>query len=96
MEAVLWPQVRRPGVNGVISHQSALSIHELSDVSPARVHLTLPTTVRIRREVPKGLVIHYPAAIGHGYPVGAIGPPNARANNGTRRPSGTVLPRHHY
>lgn len=61
MEAVLWPQVRRPDVTGVISHQSALSIHELSDVSPARVHLTLPTAVRIRREVPKGLVIHYAA-----------------------------------
>lgn len=59
MEAVLWPQVRRPDVAGVISHQSALSIHELSDVSPARVHVTLPTTVRIRREVPKGLAVHY-------------------------------------
>lgn len=59
MEAVLWPQVRRPDIAGVISHQSALAIHELSDVSPARVHLTLPTAVRIRREVPKGLVIHH-------------------------------------
>jgi predicted transcriptional regulator of viral defense system len=59
MEAVLWPQVRRPDVAGVISHQSALAIHELSDVSPARVHVTLPTGVRIRREPPKGLVIHY-------------------------------------
>jgi len=59
MEAVLWPQVRRPDVAGVISHRSALAIHELSDVSPARVHLTLPTTIRIRREVPKGLVIYY-------------------------------------
>ena len=59
MEAVLWPQVRRPDVTGVISYQSALAIHALSDVSPARVHVTLPTAVRIRREVPKGLVIHY-------------------------------------
>lgn len=59
MEAVLWPQVRRPDVAGVISHQSALAIHELSDVSPARVHVTLPTAVRIRRDVPKGLVLHY-------------------------------------
>jgi predicted transcriptional regulator of viral defense system len=59
MEAVLWPQVRRPDVAGVISHESALAIHELSDVSPARVHVTLPTAVRIRRDVPKGLVIHY-------------------------------------
>jgi hypothetical protein len=35
------------------------AIHELSDVSPARVHVTLPTSVRIRREVPKALVVHY-------------------------------------
>jgi predicted transcriptional regulator of viral defense system len=59
MEAVLWPQVRRSDVTGVISHQSALAIHELSDVSPARVHLTLPAGVRIRRETPKGLIVHH-------------------------------------
>jgi predicted transcriptional regulator of viral defense system len=59
MEAVLWPQVRRPDVVGVVSHQSALSIHGLSDVSPARIHMTLATDVRLRREVPKWLVIHY-------------------------------------
>jgi len=59
MEAVLWPQVRRPDVTGVVSHESALAIHELSDVSPARVHITLPTALRIRRQVPRGLVIHY-------------------------------------
>jgi hypothetical protein len=59
MEAVLWPQVRRSDVAGVISHHSALAIHELSDVSPARVHLTLPAGVRIRRETPKGLIVHH-------------------------------------
>jgi predicted transcriptional regulator of viral defense system len=59
MEAVLWPQVRRPDVAGVVSHESALAIHGLSDVNPARVHITLPAAVRIRRQVPKGLVIHY-------------------------------------
>ena len=58
MEAVLWPQVRRPDIIGVISHESALAMHELSDVSPARVHVTLPAAVRIRRDMPKGLVIH--------------------------------------
>ena len=41
MEAVLWPQVRRPGTRGVISHDSALAIYGLSNVSPAKVHLTL-------------------------------------------------------
>lgn len=59
MEAVLWPQVRRPDVVGVISHESALSIHALSDVSPARVHVTLPTTVRIRREMPRDMAVHF-------------------------------------
>ena len=59
MEAVLWPQVRRPGVRGVISHASALAIFGLSDASPAKVHVTLPTDARIRREVPRHFVVHY-------------------------------------
>jgi len=59
MEAVLWPQVRRPEVIGVISHQSALAIHGLSDVNPAKVHLTLPSAVRIRRALPEFLVLHH-------------------------------------
>lgn len=75
MEAVLWPQVRRAGVVGVVSHQSALALHDLTDVNPARVHVTLPTAFRVRRTVPKALVIHYadlhPADIDrvHGIPV---------------------------
>ena len=59
MEAALWPQVRRPGAHGVISHESALAIYGLSDASPAKVHVTLPTEFRIRRAVPKRLVLHY-------------------------------------
>ena len=59
MAAVLWPQVRRPDVVGVLSHQTAQSIHGLSDVNPARIHVTLPTGVRLRRAVPKMLVIHF-------------------------------------
>ena len=59
MAAVLWPQVRRPDVVGVVSHQTALSIHNLSDVNPVRIHVTLPATVRLRRQIPKVLVVHY-------------------------------------
>ena len=59
MGAALWPQVRRPGARGIISHASALSIYGLSDASPAKVHLTLPPNLRIRRDVPRHLVIHY-------------------------------------
>ena len=59
MEAALWPQVRRPNARGVISHESALAIYGLSDASPAKVHLTLPTEFRIRRAVPTRLALHY-------------------------------------
>ena len=59
MEAALWPQVRRPDARGIVSHASALAVHGLSDASPAKVHLTLPTDVRIRRAVPRHLALHY-------------------------------------
>jgi predicted transcriptional regulator of viral defense system len=44
----------------VLSHQTALSLHGLSDSLPAHIHLTLPPDWRQRRlRVPKGLVLHY-------------------------------------
>lgn len=59
MEAALWPQVRRPGAQATVSHESALAIYGLSDVSPAKVHITLPHALRIRRALPRYLVLHY-------------------------------------
>lgn len=59
MEATLWPQVRRPGTRAVLSHDSALSLYDLSDVNPATVHITLPPSLRIRRVVPRHLTIHH-------------------------------------
>lgn len=45
---------------GVVSHQTALSLHGLSDVLPLQVHLTLPTTWRHRRfRTPPGIVLHH-------------------------------------
>lgn len=45
---------------GVLSHQTALSLHVLSDVLPAQVHITLPAGWRRRRfRVPLGVVIHH-------------------------------------
>lgn len=44
----------------VLSHQTALSLHGLSDSLPAQIHLTLPSAWRQRRlRVPKGLALHY-------------------------------------
>lgn len=45
---------------GVLSHQTALVLHDLSDVLPARVHLTLPSAWRRRRlRVPADVVLHH-------------------------------------
>lgn len=56
MEAVLWPS----GETGVISYQSALSLYDLSDVSPAKIHITLPKGYRIRRrDIPERFKVHH-------------------------------------
>lgn len=45
---------------GVISHQTALALHGLSDALPAHVHLTLPSAWRRRRfRVPADVVLHH-------------------------------------
>ncbi|MFK7917930.1 MAG: hypothetical protein AB8G14_07620 [Ilumatobacter sp.] len=42
--ARLWAAGR-----GVVSHDSALLVHELCDINPTVVHLTIPTSYRISR-----------------------------------------------
>lgn len=54
MEAILWPYGKR----GVISHESALSLFELSDANPSKIHITLPAGFRIQRSVPSVYQIH--------------------------------------
>jgi predicted transcriptional regulator of viral defense system len=45
---------------GVISHQTALALHGLSDAMPAQLHLTLPCAWQRRRfRVPSGVVLHH-------------------------------------
>jgi predicted transcriptional regulator of viral defense system len=44
----------------VLSHQTALALHQLSDVLPSRLHVTLPVAWRHRRfRVPDDVVIHH-------------------------------------
>ena len=48
------------GQAGVVSHETVLALHDLSDVLPAKIHLTLPSTCRQRRlNVPRNLLLHY-------------------------------------
>jgi len=56
MGAVLWPQ----GARGVLSHETALSLMEISDVNPSQIHVTVPVAHRVRRrEPPPGVVLHW-------------------------------------
>ena len=48
------------GSRGVVSHESALLLHDLSDALPARIHITLPTEdAHRRREVPPSFILHF-------------------------------------
>jgi predicted transcriptional regulator of viral defense system len=40
----------RCGPKSVISHESALAVHDLSDVIPSEIHVTVPRSASIRRE----------------------------------------------
>ena len=52
-QATLWPR----GL-GVISHDSALDLWDLCDVNPAKIHLTVPKSARVRRQTPALYVVH--------------------------------------
>jgi predicted transcriptional regulator of viral defense system len=55
----LWSRNRREEIEGVYSHQTALSLHELSDLNPAKLHMTVPTHFRRNSEMPEIVVLHY-------------------------------------
>ncbi|NGX58869.1 MAG: hypothetical protein KR126chlam3_00009 [Chlamydiae bacterium] len=55
----LWSRNRQDIPQGVWSHETALDIHELSDVMPAKMHMTVPVTFRRRVEIPKVLCLHH-------------------------------------
>jgi predicted transcriptional regulator of viral defense system len=54
----LWSRNREEIAQGVYSHQTALSLHDLSDVMPAKLHMTVPKGFRRNSEIPRVLVLH--------------------------------------
>lgn len=54
----LWSRDRKGKPQGVFSHETALSIHELSDVMPVSLHMTVPPSFRRSAGIPAVLVIH--------------------------------------
>jgi predicted transcriptional regulator of viral defense system len=55
----LWSRNRRESAQGVYSHQTALSLYDLSDVMPAKIHMTVPKGFRRNGEIPRVLVLHF-------------------------------------
>ena len=55
MEAVLWPH----RMTGVLSHETALALYDLSDANPAKIHITVPKKHSITREAPPSYEIHH-------------------------------------
>ena len=52
----LWSRNQKGVPQAVISHDTALTVHDLSDVMPTRVHLTV--LLGFRKKVPPGCVLH--------------------------------------
>jgi predicted transcriptional regulator of viral defense system len=55
----LWSRNRGEAAQGIYSHQTALSLHDLPDVMPAKLHMTVPRSFRRNSEVPRVLVLHF-------------------------------------
>ena len=52
----LWSRNQQGVPQAVVSHETALTVHRMSDVMPNRVHLTVPS--KFRKQVPLGCVLH--------------------------------------
>ena len=55
----LWSRNRNEEIEGVYSHHTALSLFDLSDLNPAKLHMTVPTDFRRNSDIPGILVLHY-------------------------------------
>lgn len=54
----LWSCNRKGKIEGVYSHETALSIYDLSDLNPSKLHMIMPKTFRRMSKTPKGIVLH--------------------------------------
>lgn len=56
----LWSRSRQDDIaQGVYSHQTALSLYDLSDLMPSKLHMTVPTKFRRAKAPPSILSLHY-------------------------------------
>jgi hypothetical protein len=55
----LWSRNRKGIPQGVLSHETALSIYDLSDANPPKIHMSVPKGFRKQAGIPKVFVLHY-------------------------------------
>lgn len=55
---ILWSRDKKDRPQGIWSHETALDIHELSDIMPSKMHMTVPPRFRRQIEIPKNLKLH--------------------------------------
>lgn len=56
IRASLWSRGRDDVPQAVVSHETALALHELSDLLPGKIHLTVPRS--FRKRPPRTVVLH--------------------------------------
>jgi predicted transcriptional regulator of viral defense system len=52
-----WSRARDGTIQAAVSHESALAFHDLGDVMPAKLHLTVPKG--FRKRAPGACILHY-------------------------------------
>jgi len=55
----LWSRNKKGIPQGVWSHETALDIHDLTDMMPVKMHMTVPKTFRRNQKTPSALFLHY-------------------------------------
>jgi len=55
----LWSRGRSDSPLGVFSHRTALALHELTDVNPAKLDMTVPADFRKGSAIPPVLRLHF-------------------------------------
>ncbi len=55
----IWSRNREERPQGVFSHETAMALYEVSDLMPAKVHMSVPKKFRRHSEIPGALILHH-------------------------------------
>lgn len=55
----VWSMNHKGQIQGTYSHETALSLYDLSDLQPTKLHITVPRNFRRHSKIPNILQLHY-------------------------------------